>query len=92
MNNANSFTKFILTILIVFFIIITTSLGTIKILNHYENLLLDNEIKQKIGVENFEELDRIETKIFKTSKYYSKDGSLIIESREESDGTTNYNQ
>lgn len=91
MNKLNIITKLTLTVVIVFSIIILTAFGTIKIVNYRENALLDNEIKAKIGVENFGELDRVETKIVKTTKYYLKDG-MIIEDKEVSEGTTNYNQ
>lgn len=91
MDKLNIVTKLTLTIVIVFVIIISTVFGTIKVMNYHESVLLDNEIKAKIGVENFEELERVETKIIKTTKYYLKDGVMIIEDKEVSEGTTNYN-
>lgn len=90
MSKFNSFTKLILIVLIILCIISATAFGTIKIMNYRESVLLNNEITAKIGIENFEALDHIETKIVKTVKYYSKDGSMIIEDTEVSEGITNY--
>lgn len=87
----NIFIKMILTIVIIFLVVVATAFGTIKVMDHRESALLDNEIKEKIGIENFEELDRVETKIVTNRKYYKKDGSLIIEENETSEGTANYN-
>lgn len=83
--------KFIITVLVTFLVVVATAFGTIKVMDHRESALLDNEIKEKIGIENFEELDRVETKIVTNRKYYKKDGSLIIEENETSEGTANYN-
>ncbi len=92
MDKLNIVIKLTTTVVIVFLIIIATAFGTIKVMEHRESALLDNEIKAKMGIEGFEELDRIETKIVKNTKYYKKDGSLIIEDKEVSEGTTYYNQ
>lgn len=72
-------------------IIVTTVFGTIKIMDHRERVLLDNEIIEKIGLENFGELDHIDTKIVTHTTYYSKDGAIIIETKETSEKTANYN-
>jgi hypothetical protein len=89
--NKSSIIKFILTVVISFLVIVATAFGTIKVMDHRESALLDNKIKEKIGIESFEELDHIEKKIVINTKYYKKDGTLIIEEKETSEGTTNYN-
>ncbi|WP_347488494.1 hypothetical protein [Desulfoscipio sp. XC116] len=91
MINKISIINFILTIVIAFLVIIATAFGTIKVMDYRESALLDNEIKTKIGVESFEELDHIERKIVINTKYYKKDGTLIIEEKETSESTINYN-
>ena len=79
--------------MLTFLVITATAFGTIKLMNHYESALLDSEIKTKIGgSENFKELGYIEEKIVINTKYYKKDGTLIVEENETSEGIRNFNQ
>ena len=89
--NNSPIIKFIITVIMIFLVIVVTVFGTIKVMDYRESALLDNEIIKKMGIESFEELDRVEKRIVINAKYYKKDGTLIIEEKETSEGTTNYN-
>lgn len=92
MKNSSSVFLWGVMPVILLLIVAATAFGTIKVMDYCESALLDNEIKAKIGVENFAELGRIETTSITTTKYYSKSGDWIIEDEEVSEGTTIYNE
>ena len=89
--NQNMIAKVTITVAATFFVVVATAFGTIKVMDHREQVLLDNAVIEKIGLESFGELDRIETKTVTYTTYYNKDGSIIQESKESSDKTENYN-
>ena len=97
-SSKSIFVKLVLAVIITFLLITATVLGTVKVMDYRESVLIEQDrekfnstVEDQLGPENFSQLHHIEQKAVTTSTYYKKDGTVMIEKEEVSETTKVFN-